>query len=123
MTASAVTTVHLSTLGQIRLEGRSFTRPKAVAFLTYLLFEGRQNRHFLADFFWQAAEDPMNSLRNQLFQLKPFVTDALVTSRQSIELIGTCDALELLHLIELGQLEAAVRLYQGEFLADRKSVV
>ncbi len=117
MTATAVTTVHLSTLGQIRLEGRSFTRPKAVAFLTYLLFEGRQNRHFLADFFWQDAEDPMNSLRNQVFQLKPFVADALVTSRQSVEFIGTCDALEVLHLLEQGQLESAIRLYQGEFLA------
>ncbi|MEY4531407.1 MAG: hypothetical protein RLZZ156_2128 [Deinococcota bacterium] len=117
MTATAVTTVHVSTLGQIKLEGRSFTRPKAIVFLTYLLFEGRQNRQFLSDFFWQAAEDPMNSLRNQIFQLKPFVLNALKISRQSVEFIGTCDALELLHLIELGQLESAIRLFQGEFLA------
>jgi predicted ATPase len=117
MTATAVTTVHVSTLGQIRLEGRSFTRPKAVVFLTYLLFEGQQSRQFLSDFFWTDAEDPMNSLRNQIFQLRPYVQNALKTTRQSVEFVGTCDALECLHLLENGQLEAAIQLYQGEFLA------
>jgi predicted ATPase len=118
MTAEAVTTVRLSTLGQTKLEGVALTRPKAVAFLTYLVLEGRQNRYYLADFFWQEAEDPMNSLRNQLFQLKPFAGHALKSTRQAVEVHGTCDALDFLQLIEQNQFEAAIALYQGEFLAD-----
>ncbi len=117
MTATAVTSVFLSALGNAKLEPQKFGRPKAVAFLTYLLLEGRQNRQFMADLFWSDAANPLSSLRNQVLQLRPFVGDALVVSRQFIEFNASCDVFEMLQLLESGQLQAAIDGYQGDFLA------
>ncbi len=118
MTATAaVTSVFLSALGRTKLEPKKFGRPKAVAFLAYLLLEGRQNRQFMADLFWADAADPLSSLRNQVLQLRPFVGENLVVSRQFIEFKASCDVFEMLQRLEQGQLQAAIDCYQGDFLA------
>ncbi len=116
MTATAVKVVQLLTLGQTKL-GDDFDRPKAVAFLAYLALEGRQSRQAIAELFWEGSTDPQNSLRNQIYQLKPHLESALVVSRQFIELKVDFDVFLLQHHLEQNQFEQATQTYKGEFLA------
>jgi predicted ATPase len=103
-------------LGKPRLEPSGFSRPKALAFLAYLLLEGKQSRQTMSELFW--GHDPQhadNSLRNQLFQYKNRATIWL--EQHLIGFEADSDLLQLQHHFDQGNDLAAVQLYQGEFLA------
>jgi tetratricopeptide (TPR) repeat protein len=103
-------------LGSPRLEPSGFARPKALAFLAYLLLEGRQTRQTLAELFWgHHTNRADNSLRNQLSRLKNTVS--LVLQNHLIGFEASSDFAELQQHLEQGKDLAAVQLYGGEFLA------
>jgi predicted ATPase len=103
-------------LGTPRLEPSGFVRPKALAFLAYLLLEGRQTRQTLAELFWgKHTKRSDNSLRNQLSRLKDVVS--LSVQRHLIGFEAASDFAELQQHLEQGEDLAAVQVYGGEFLS------
>ena len=52
----------LRTLGELRLEGSDFSRPKPLLLLAYLALEGPKPRRYLAELFYMDTKDPYNGL-------------------------------------------------------------
>ncbi len=61
--------MRLRTLGELRLEGGSFSRSKPLLPLAYLALEGAKERRYVAKFFWMGAANPRRSLNTALHQL------------------------------------------------------
>ena len=59
----------LKTLGELKLEEATFTRPMPLLLLTYLSLEGPQHRRHLAELFWQEG-NRMKSLSMTLTRLR-----------------------------------------------------
>jgi tetratricopeptide (TPR) repeat protein len=112
----SVSTQRMIMLGSPHLKPSGFARPKALAFLAYLLLEGRQTRQKLAELFWEPHTSRSdNSLRNQISRLKNMVP--LVVQNHLIGFDAPSDIAEFQHHLDQGEDLAAVRLYAGEFLA------
>lgn len=116
--------MHLFTLGRLKLDGVAFSRPKPLLLLAYLSVEGPKDRRFLAELFWPAAARPMASLRVALAHLRSGAPGAVNDDGRVLRSAVHSDAAVLLRSLEDGDLPAALRLYDGPFLAgiDLQSV-
>lgn len=97
---------------------------KAEAILVYLVVQGRPlNRNVLKTLFWpESSEERASvSLRVELSLLNSVLGEYLDVGRESISLIESegvyLDRADLLNSIANHQIEQALELYQGEFLA------
>ncbi len=108
--------MRLTTLGGLTLEGSEFQQPLPLLLVTYLALEGPQARRVLAELFWPDAKDPRDSLGSALRLMKRAVTGSVEADRSRAYSELPCDARELLTLLDAGDSEAAVALYQGSFL-------
>lgn len=105
----------LRTLGALRLEGASLTRPKPLLKLAYLALNGPTTRRELADVFFRDADDPRDSLSTSLRHLrKAEVVDLLPDDRIASRV--PCDATDLLADFDAYRYEAVLKAYEGPFL-------
>ncbi len=105
----------LRTLGALRLEGASLTRPKPLLKLAYLALNGPTTRRELAEVFFRDADDPRDSLSTSLRHLrKAAVVDLLPDDRIASRV--PCDATELLADFDAYRYEAVLATYDGPFL-------
>lgn len=105
----------LRTLGALRLEGASLTRPKPLLKLAYLALNGPTSRRELADVFFRDADDPRDSLSTSLRHLRrAAVVDLLPDDRVACRV--PCDATELLADFDAYRFEAVLAAYDGPFL-------
>jgi predicted ATPase len=105
----------LHTLSGLRLEHTNFTRPKPLLLLAYLCLEGKQEKRFLAELFWQGASNRLNSLAKALSQLRRVgVVDKDETHAWAT--VST-DINDFLGAWERKEFAAAVTLYQDSFLS------
>jgi tetratricopeptide (TPR) repeat protein len=105
----------LRTLGALRLEGASLTRPKPLLKLAYLALNGPTTRRELADVFFRDADDPRDSLSTSLRHLrKAEVVDLLPDDRIASRV--PCDATDLLADFDAYRYEAVLAAYDGPFL-------
>jgi len=122
--------LEISTLGglAIHLAGELVTglaSRKVEAPLVYLACTGRAHpREALAELFWeertqaQAISNLRVALSNLLMHLAPYVVITRDTVSLSPEAAIWLDVAELERKLSTGQIEGAVALYQGEFLAS-----
>lgn len=106
--------MQLRTLGGLRLDGLSFSRPKPLLLLAYLSLEGPKHRLFLRELFFPSSRDPADALATTLRRMR----NAGLVSEQAEEVsaaVGS-DAAQLLELLDAGSVEAALSLYEGAFL-------
>jgi predicted ATPase/Tfp pilus assembly protein PilF len=106
----------LHTLGKLELADTPFPRTKLLLFLSYLAFEGAQDRRFVAELFWSDKNDPLNSLSAALSQLRKHVPGVIEANPSQVWTSVKCDATLFLKAIETGSYEEALKLYQGAFL-------
>lgn len=107
--------MRLRTLGALRLDGASLTRPKPLLKLAYLALNGPTTRRELADVFFRGADDPRDSLSTSLRHLR---------RAQAVELLPddrvacrvACDATDLLADFDAYRYEAVLGAYEGPFL-------
>ena len=52
----------LITLGDLKLEGSAFKRPKALLLLAFLALEGKKERRHLAELFWFGQANALANL-------------------------------------------------------------
>lgn len=105
----------LRTLGALRLEGASLTRPKPLLKLAYLALNGPTSRRELAEMFFRGADDPRDSLSTSLRHLrKAEVVDLLPDDRIASRV--PCDATDLLAEFDAYRYEAVLDAYAGPFL-------
>lgn len=124
----------LKTFGTVELRGpdratmvMGATQSRPLALLAYLAVDdgGRFHRRDLVTaMFWpeSEAERSRHALRQTLYALRQAAGAGLVESRGQEEIgVGsdalTCDAVEFSALLDSGQPEQALALYQGDFLA------
>jgi DNA-binding SARP family transcriptional activator len=122
-------TLLIYTLGQLetRLNGRSFTTAsrKAQALLVYLACQQRPAaRETATALLWEESgtEQGMTNLRKLLFELRQLLPEHLQVERQTVGLTADfwLDATALAELAAVGgvdEMETAVNLYNGPFLA------
>ena len=124
--------IHLQTLGRVGLRaagaGRApslQTRPKDLALLTYLAAgpSGFRRRDQLLGLFWPDldAAHGRNALSQALHRLRAALPSGIlvVGGREEVGLSSdrlTCDAVSFERHLRAGELNAALRLYEGEFL-------
>ena len=118
--------MRLKTLGGLTLTSaagdRPLQRPKPLLLLTYLAVEGPKERHHLAELFWPAANQPLDSLRVALSQIRTAAPGVLseADSAGAGAIVGTsviCDAIELFEALSRRDAKLGRTLYAGEFLA------
>ncbi len=105
----------LHTLSGLRLEHTNFSRPKPLLLLAYLCLEGKQEKRFLAELFWQGASNHLNSLAKALSQLR----QVGVVDNDEVHAWATVstDINDFLGAWERKDFEEAVTLYQSSFLS------
>lgn len=108
--------MQLRTLGGLRLEGSSFSRPKPLLLLAHLALEGPQNRRHLAELFWPEGRDHMKSLTVALTRLRSGAPGAVDADDGSAWATVETDAERFLELVEEERYEEALGLYGGAFL-------
>lgn len=121
-TKGALETQHISlsptklyTLSGLRLEQTNFTRPKPLLLLAYLCLEGKQEKRFLAELFWQGASNHLNSLAKALSQLRQVgVIDNDDTHAWATV---SSDITEFFEALERKDFALAVTLYRSSFLS------
>jgi tetratricopeptide (TPR) repeat protein len=108
--------MNLRTLGGLRLEDSSYRREKPLLLVVYLALEGTKARRTLAELFWSYHPNPMVNLADALRKAQDLKLiekdDQRAWSAPDVQV----DVLELQNLIEQDQLEAALEVYQGDFL-------
>ncbi len=104
----------LRTLGELRLEGASFSKKKPLLLAAYLALEGPKSRRHLQELFWPRVEDQKNSLSVALSQLKR--AGVAIVGNEVLEARVACDALLLKEALAQGRLDEARALYRGRFL-------
>lgn len=109
--------MQLVTLGELRLVGTDFTRPKPLLLLSYLTIEGRRSRRVLADLFFPDVKDPRDSLSTAVRQLDQCDPELLAADGNWLAANASCDAVELIDALDGGLLERAAEGYGGAFLA------
>ncbi len=65
----------LRTLGELRLDGSSLTRPKPLLLLAYLAVEGPKG--FLSGLLWPTAPSPLRNLRTAPSQVRRAAPNAI----------------------------------------------
>jgi predicted ATPase len=106
----------LRTLGGLKLEGATFTRPKPLLLLAYLALEGPKERRFLAELFWLGATDPLNRLSTALARLRKVAPQLVGADETRVWTEIETDAQQLLSAVEGGEDEKVLSLYAGPFL-------
>ncbi len=101
--------------------------PKACALLAYLAVQKRpQSREVIADLFWDALDTSrsLGSLRSLVLRTRRAVPE-LATTRKQLSFGSLPETVVDLHQLEqaltsqdISQIDQALALYQGEFLAD-----
>jgi DNA-binding SARP family transcriptional activator len=100
---------------------RLFAQHSRAALFIYLVVERRVSRESLIALFWPEsdAENARHALRQSLYQLRKAVGSEWIDSRAHELVVRDdvrCDAHDFSQAIEQGDVESAVRLYQGPFL-------
>ena len=108
--------MRLRTLGELKLDGTDFTKPKPLLLLTYLALEGATDRRHLAELFWPGAVNPLGNLNTVLTRLRQAGDGLVEADELRVWTPLESDAQGLLHALERGELEAALELYGGRFL-------
>ena len=108
--------MRLCTFGGLVLEGSDFTRPKPLLLLAYLALEGPQVRRHVAELFWPGARDHMKSLTVALTKLRKGAPGVVEADTKRVWLTVETDAVQFLALLNKGESEQALELYQGPFL-------
>jgi adenylate cyclase len=121
--------LEIKTLGGLRIQlgaqpVTGFTSRKVDALLVYLACTGRhQSRDLLADLLWEGVtqERAMGSLRVALHSLRKQLAPYLTVTRDTVRLRSDApvwlDVAALEERMGAGQIEQALALYEGEFLA------
>lgn len=114
--------MRLISLGQVRLEGTVFSRPKPLLLLAYLTLEGPQERRRLAELFWNGVgSKALSNLSVVLAQFKKEGAAEAFPDKPGVNPLSSqvgCDALDFLEALENQDLERAIVLYGGPFLHD-----
>jgi predicted ATPase/Tfp pilus assembly protein PilF len=105
----------LHTLSGLRLEHTNFTRPKPLLLLVYLCLEGKQEKRFLAELFWQGASNHLNSLSKALSQLRQ--VGVVDNDDSHAWATVSSDISEFFEALEHKDFGTAVTLYQSSFLS------
>ena len=126
--------LELQTLGMVGLRIRDVgdsvavpVQPKRLALLTYLALAGRRRlrrRDLIVAFFWPELDEAhaRGALRQALRGIRRSLGDSVLLS-QGEEEVGVngaelwCDAVAFAQAVEGEELEAAMHLYQGDFLS------
>jgi predicted ATPase len=108
--------MQLQTLGGLVLHGSGFSRSKPLLLLAYLGLEGPRDRRHLAELFWPDAQDPLNSLRVTLTQLRAAAPGILQETAAGLSSTLEVDAVQLLTALEASDPQVLER-YHGPFLA------
>jgi DNA-binding SARP family transcriptional activator/Tfp pilus assembly protein PilF len=124
--------IHLQTLGRVGLRAAGAkrasalqTRPKDLALLTYLAAGpcGFRRRDLLLGIFWPDldASHGRNALSQALHRLRSALPSGIlvVGGREEVGLSSdrlTCDAVSFERHLQAGELNTALKLYEGEFL-------
>ncbi len=115
--------MRLGTLGGLRLEGASFSRPKPLLLLTYLALEGPRDRPHLAELFWPRAKNRRRSLNVALAQLREGAPGSVRDDGGALVAGIPCDATRFLEDVEAEALEDAEGAYAGAFLEGVRPAV
>ena len=108
--------MRLKTLAGLALEHASFSRAKPLLLLAYLALEGSQERRHLAELFWPAAADALNSLSRALSQLRRGAPGSVEADDARVWSPLESDAQAFLAAFEAQRYAEAAGLYQGPFL-------
>ena len=108
--------MQLRTLGELKLDGATFTKPKPLLLLAYLALEGPSDRRHLAELFWPGAVNPLGNLNTVLSRLRQAAEGLIEADDVRAWTPLESDAQKLLHALERGDLETALELYGGRFL-------
>ena len=108
--------MHLRTLGGLSLAGTSFTRPKPLLLLAFLVLEGPQHRRHLAQLFYPAAANPHRSLASEINRLRKGAASAIETDGDRVWSEIGSDAQTLVTTLEANDLDEGIKLYAGRFL-------
>lgn len=100
--------MRLKTLGELKLEGTSFSQHKPLQLLSYLALEGPQQRRSLAELFWPGDADPLKNLTTVLTRLRKTLGDVLGTDKSRAWVNLPCDTPELLKRLETNELSEDV---------------
>jgi predicted ATPase len=107
--------MNLKTLGALRLEPPSFTQPKPLLLLSYLVIEGAQPRRHVAELFWGAGNS-MKSLSMAITRLRQGAGDVIEADNKKTWVKVESDVALLLESLDKSQWERAANLYTGAFL-------
>ncbi len=107
--------MNLQTLGNLTLEGTSFTQPKPLLLLAYLALEGPQQRKHVAELFWQTGNG-MKSLSMTLTRLRQGAGEVVASDTKRVWTTLTTDAKVLLESLDKSDWQKASELYRGAFL-------
>ena len=113
--------MHLLTLGKVRLENCTFSRPKPLLLLSYVTLEGPQERRKLAELFWEGdTQKNLGKLSVVLSQFKKEGAEVF-PDKSGIDPLPSLiksDVHEFLEALEQNYLTKALEIYQGPFLHD-----
>lgn len=108
--------MQLNLLGNLGLEGSSFSRSKPLLVLAYLAVEGPTSRHELAILFFPNSKDNADALSTTLRRL-PDRTTILLEQNGQLEAVLNNDVQSFISFIEQQDWQAALDTYKGHFLA------
>lgn len=106
----------LLTLGGLTLEGTRLRPSKPLLLLALLSLEGPKDRRYLAELFWPAAADPLNSLSTALTHLRKVGPGVIEADEARAWTPLVCDAGRLLSILNEGAWRQGLELYAGRFL-------
>jgi hypothetical protein len=108
--------MRLLTLGALKLESTSLTRPKPLLLLTYLSLEGSRARRDVAALLWGGIKDPMQGLRVALVQINKDAPGAVQSDQTRVWAALETDLTQMQTAFDHQDFEAGLALYQGPFL-------
>lgn len=105
----------LQTLGCLALEGASFTQPKPLLLLTYLVVEGTQQRKHVAELFWRDG-NRLKSLSMAMTRLRQNALEIIKADSSRAWTTLKSDVKDLLEALDKSDWSKASELYTGAFL-------
>ena len=106
----------LKTLGELKLEGSDFQRPKALLLLVYLALEGQKERRHLAELFWPSHDNALGNLAMTLSRLRKVVSKDLEADEIFAQTTLLTDVDDFQLALEHKEWSRITNLYQGGFL-------
>jgi tetratricopeptide (TPR) repeat protein len=106
----------LRTLGELRMEGSAFARPKPLLLLAYLTLEGVRPRRELRTVFWPGDPDAATHLRVTLARLRQGLGEVVRTDGERVESCVEVDVTDLLRAHAQSRDEDVVTLGHAAFL-------